>query len=114
MTDLDILERFLVFGGSIRDMPKQADHHKRSWRWEIQSAQKALTFLDLIYPYLGHRRSARVREARGALVKNNNFKNFEMRNKIHSFKDSNLKQSEIAEIVGCSREHVNKVLRGKR
>lgn len=112
MTDLDLLERMQKhFGGSIHPIKKRKEHWKDAWKWQISGTKKSLAFLDLIYPYLSIRRQARVEEARNHFLDLRAVKNARLRSEILSFKDSGLTQGTIAARVGCSREHVNRVLR---
>lgn len=114
MTDLDILERFLPFGGIIYDMPKQETHHKKSWRWQLQETQGAMAFLELVYPYLGARRKARVEEARIAFSKNRHVISQRKREEVLRLaRTTNLTQKQIGERVGITRERANKIINGK-
>lgn len=112
MTDLDILERMQSgFGGVIYPLKKRKAHWKDAWMWKINGTKKSLEFLEMIYPYLGVRRQAKVEEARTFLPDLKSERNTRIRQEILNLRDSGLTQGTIAARVGCSREHVNRVLR---
>lgn len=115
MTDFDLLERMRDgFGGKIYSVAKRKDHWKESWKWQISTTKDSVEFLDRIYPWLGVRRKARVEEARRIARKNRAARSWEVRMKILTLGKADFTQREISEIVGCSREHVNRVLNSKR
>jgi len=112
MTDKDLLDRMQeAFGGQIYLTTKQKEHHKTSWKWAITTTAKSIEFLDMIYPYLGVRRQAKVEAARDLQQFNKQAVSERVRQEILSYRDSGLTQSAIAAKVGCSREHVNKTFR---
>ena len=68
MTDLDILERVQeIFGGTIKQQPQTAPHHKPIWRWYISNKRGVQQFLLSILPYLGYRRTYKAQNLLDAI-----------------------------------------------
>lgn len=113
MTDLDLLERVQKnFGGKIYKLKTRQEHWKQAWRWQISSTKKAVEFLEIIYPYLGVRRKHKVDEAKRIMLYNRFIKAEQKRDSILELYrgEEELTQKAIAEIVGCTREHVNRII----
>lgn len=64
MTDRDIVERIytLTGCGSVRSLSRRSENHKDAFRWSIGSVE-AVTFLNLVLPWLGSRRAERAKNA---------------------------------------------------
>lgn len=66
MTDLDtVLRAQTVAGvGSVTEAStsKKPKHHKRAWHLQVQANQEALDLMRRVLPFMGERRSIRIRE----------------------------------------------------
>lgn len=65
MCDRDVLEKLCGFLGlgRVQDPRKpQKPHHKPAWRWAIRKRKDVLEVCEAILPYMGQRRSKRIRE----------------------------------------------------
>lgn len=114
MTDRDILERMhSEFGGQLYDMKKQEEHHKDSWKWCITRTENAMKFLEMIYPWMGQRRKARIEEARTAASNNRSNVSNKRHAEVVELRSQGLKHREIAEQLGMDRSHVSHILRGR-
>src|ERR1700733_8067762 len=71
MTDRDVLERLrlLVSGKPLRVIPKRQAHHKQAWQLDICTSQKAANLMQLVRPWMGKRRTARIDECLAAWSK---------------------------------------------
>lgn len=119
MTDLDILETFQTnFGGVIHPQKKQKEHHKKSWRWILQSSDKAVPFLQDILPFLHARRWKRAQEAidcYSSAIKEKQLKQKKMRevrNKIRELGKTDMTHKDISILFHVDRSYVSRVLNG--
>src|SRR6478609_5202089 len=66
MTDKDVLEQLQkTFGcGTIHAITKREEHWKDAWVWRC-SGNEALRVMEVVYPYMGLRRKAKIEEVRG-------------------------------------------------
>ena len=119
MTDLDILETFQSnFGGFIHPQKKQKEHHKKSWRWSLQSADQAISFLTDILPFLHARRSKRVAEAISCYAqamqerKTKQDKIRGVREKIRELGKTDMTHKDISILFHVDRSYVSHVLNG--
>jgi hypothetical protein len=64
MTDLDVIERLRVVTGVgfYSRCSTRAAHHKPSWKWAVQSRERARELMALLFPHMGVRRRARIKE----------------------------------------------------
>ena len=63
-TDEDVARRFLaaVGCGNLRFYEREA--YKDFWQWSVQSRDDVIAVIDMLWPYLGHRRKMRAVEVR--------------------------------------------------
>jgi hypothetical protein len=64
MTDLDIIERLYSITGVGRIMgpygPYDKPIHKPKWQWKVNRTMETRQLLELIRPYMGERRGAKI------------------------------------------------------
>lgn len=119
MTDLDVLETFQRnFGGSIINCKKQKKHHKKSWRWYLDSIQ-AISFLETVLPFLHERRLNKAKETIAgfkiiAAEREEKQRSIqEKRIKIKELAKTGMTRKDISILFNVDRSYVTNVVNGK-
>lgn len=72
MTDKDIIQRLhdITGVGTLNDnQPREKPHHKQAYCWFVSKATDVLWVTELVYPWLGERRQAKI-DTNGLLDRN--------------------------------------------